>query len=87
MNDIIPDKIRKDLTNVYLLHGQAVSDFAQCVEFNKLMFKLLARLEDAHCYKTADKVMSVLLVCNPKKGARCEKYSGIAKTIEKLKIF
>ena len=43
---------------------------------------LLARLEDAHCYRIADKVMGILLECNPKNGANCESTNRVS---EKMK--
>jgi hypothetical protein len=40
---------------------------------NKLMSDLLRRLEDADCYRTADRVVTILLECNPREGAHCDK--------------
>jgi hypothetical protein len=38
----------------------------------------LARLEDAHCYRLADKVMGILLECNPKNGTNCESTNRVS---------
>ncbi|MEA3333290.1 MAG: hypothetical protein U9Q58_06820 [Pseudomonadota bacterium] len=73
MAEEIPNDIRKDLGKACVLHQRAVSDYEKCVEFSKIMSDLLSRLEDADCFKTADKVMTVLLDCNPKAGAHCDK--------------
>jgi len=72
MAEEIPDDIKRDLEKACALHQRAVSDYEKCMEFSKLMSELLARLEDAGCYRTADKVMGILLECNPKEGAHCD---------------
>ncbi len=36
------------------------------------MSDILARLEDAGCDRAADKVMGLLLDCNPREGAHCD---------------
>ncbi len=81
----IPNDIKEDLKKACILHERAVSDYAQCMEFSKLLTDILARLEDVHCYQMADKVMSVLLDCNPKIGAHCEKSTVVAQVIKKLR--
>jgi hypothetical protein len=48
------------------------------------MSDLLARLEDVGCFKTADKVMTILLDCNPKTGAHCEKSTIVSQITKKL---
>ena len=85
MNEKIPDDIKKGLEKACRLHERAVSDYAQCMEFSKLMSDLLAKLEDARCYHAADKVMSILLNCNPKIGAHCDKSTIVAQATQKLK--
>lgn len=83
MDEKIPYDIKKDLEKACILHERAVSDYAQCAEFSKLMSDILA--EDAHCYQTADKVMSVLLNCNPKIGAHCDKSTIVEQATKKLR--
>lgn len=85
MNERVPEDIKKDLEKAQHLHERAVSDYAQCMEFIKLMSDILARLEDSCCYETADKVMSVLLVCNPKIGAHCDKSLIVAQATKKFR--
>lgn len=82
--EVLPEDIERDLEKACALHQRAVSDYAQCEEFSKLMSDLLARLEDAGCFKTADKVMTVLLDCNPKIGAHCEKSTIVGQITKKL---
>ncbi len=84
MIEIIPDDIRKDLIKACLLHERAVSDPAQCMEFSRLMSDMRSRLEDMQCYRIADKVMSILLDCNPKPGAHCDKSTIIAQITQKI---
>ncbi|ACN17928.1 conserved hypothetical protein [Desulforapulum autotrophicum HRM2] len=84
MTEIISDDIKKDLHRACTLHQRATSDYAQCEAFSKLMCDLLSRLEDAGCFDVADKVMKVLLDCNPKIGSHCEKATGVSKVMKKL---
>lgn len=84
MAENIPPDIKADLEKAALLHQRAASDYEQCVAFNKLMSDLLGRLEDAGCHKTAGKVMSILLDCNPKQGSQCDKATRIGDKVKKL---
>jgi hypothetical protein len=77
MSEKIPEDIQKDMDRAVALHQRATSDFEKCLQFNKLMSDLLARLEDAGCYTTADKVMGILLECNPREGAHCDNATRI----------
>ncbi len=83
--DNMPDRIREDLKKACIFHERAVSDYALCMEFSKLMSDILARLEDAQCWDMADKVMSILLDCNPKIGAHCDKSTIVAQAMKKLR--
>ncbi len=58
VTEALPDDIERDLEKACALHQRAVSDYKQCEEFSRLMSDLLARLEDAGCFETADKVMT-----------------------------
>jgi len=84
MNELIPQDIREDLEKAAVLHQRATSDYEKCVEFNKLMTELLGRLEDAGCNKTSDRVMGILLDCNPKPGSQCDKATRIGEKVKKL---
>ena len=84
MAETIPPDIKEDLEKAASLHQRASSDYEKCVEFNKLMSDVLGRLEDAHCYKTADRVMSILIDCNPNQGAQCEKAARIGDKMKKF---
>ncbi len=82
MSKEIPDDIKKDLLRARDLHRRTSSDYEKCLEFNKLMSAVLARLEDAGCYRAADRVMGILLDCNPREGAHCDHSMRVA---EKMK--
>ncbi|MCG2740252.1 MAG: hypothetical protein L6300_08445 [Syntrophaceae bacterium] len=84
MPQTIPPGIREDLEKAASLHQRASSDYEKCVEFNKLMSDILGRLEDAGCHKMADRVMGILIDCNPKQGAQCEKAARIGDKMKKF---
>ncbi|MBU0663332.1 MAG: hypothetical protein KJ990_02190 [Proteobacteria bacterium] len=84
MAEIIPEDIQKDLEKACTLHQRASSDYKKCMEFNKLMSDLLGRLEDADCYRAADRVMGILLDCHPREGAHCDKSSMVAEKVKKF---
>jgi len=83
MPENIPEELKMNLTKAAELHRRAASDYEKCQEFNKLMSDLLARLEDDGCYKTADKVMTILIDCNPKSGSQCDKATRITDKMKK----
>ncbi len=85
MSENIPDDIKQDLEKACILHDRATSDYALCMEFSKLMSDVLARLENAKFWDTADKVMSILLDCNPKTGSHCDKAAIVGQATKKLR--
>jgi len=55
------------------------------LEFNKLMSDIMGSLEDAVCYRAADRVMSILFdYCNPREGALCNKASIVGEKVKKI---
>ena len=84
MTKNIPDAIKKDLEIACSLHQRAVSDYSQCMEFNKVMSNVLVQLEDSQCLKVADKVMSILINCNPKEGAHCDNSVLVGEKMKKF---
>lgn len=84
MAEEISPKIRKELDRACKLHDRAVSDYAKCAEFSELLSNVLVELEDEGCYRTADKVMTLLLDCNPKEGSHCEKATAVGEKIKKI---
>lgn len=84
MTQELPDHIQKDLEKACSLHQRATSDYAKCIEFNKLTSDLLARLEDEGFNRLADRVMTILLDCNPKEGSSCDKASITGERVKKF---
>ena len=84
MPNELPDNIQNDLEKACILHQRATSDYEKCVEFNKLMSGLLARLEDEGHYRHADRVMTILLDCNPKEGSSCDKATISGERVKKF---
>lgn len=80
----IPDDIVQDMEKACCLHDRAVADYSKCLEFSAMMTGILARLEDAQCWDAADKVMAVLLDCNPKAGSHCDKATVVGQAVKKL---
>lgn len=84
MSEELSEELRKDLDHARELHDRAVSDYEKCVEFNRLMSRILSSLEDNGFQSKAGKVMSLLIECNPKQGARCDKSPLVADRVHKL---
>lgn len=84
MQEDIPPELKAALEKAAILHQRATSDYDKCQEFNRLMSDLLGKLEDADCDRTADKVMGILLDCNPKPGSQCDKATRIGEKMKKL---
>lgn len=84
MVETVPEDIAKDLEKACTLHQRASADHKKCLEFNKLMSDILGRLEDADCSRAADRVMTILLDCNPRDGAHCDKATLIGGKMQKF---
>ena len=84
MAENIPQDIKEELARAASIHQRASSAYEKCQEFNRLLSDLLDRLEDAGCFRTADKVMSILIDCNPRPGCQCDKAARIGDKIKKL---
>lgn len=78
------NELKEALERACLLHDRASSDYSKCLEFNELMSNLLDKFEDNGDQKTANKIMSLLLECNPKEGARCDQATLVGEKIKKL---
>jgi len=82
----LPETIKIEFKNAAALHQRAVSDYAKCLEFNKIMAGLLDKLEDCGSFKLADKVMGILIECNPKEGSHCDQATQIGNRMNSLLI-
>ncbi|MDY9925222.1 hypothetical protein [Methanosarcina sp.] len=82
MTEKLSPEIIKELERVSRLHEQAVCDHEKCREFSEKLSDLLVRLEDMKFYKTADRLMSVLINCSPKEASHCEKATLVGEMIK-----
>lgn len=82
MAEKLPEEVIKELEFVSRLHEQAVCDHEKCREFSESLSDLLVRLEDMKFYKTADRLMSVLINCSPKEASHCEKATLVGEMMK-----
>jgi hypothetical protein len=80
----IPNDIIKDLQAMCRLHEQAVCNHDKCREFSESLSELLVRLEDMKFYRTADRLMSILLNCRPKEASHCEKATLVGQMMKEM---
>lgn len=84
MVESIPSEIIKDLQSVCQLHEQAVCNHDKCREFSESLSGLLIRLEDLKFYRTADRLMSILINCKPKEASHCEKANLVGEMMKEI---
>jgi hypothetical protein len=73
MAEKLPPEFIKELKSVCKLHEQAVCNEEKYREFSETLSNLLIRLEDMKYYRTADRIMSILINCSSKEASHCEK--------------
>lgn len=78
----IPEEFIKDLQSVCQLHEQALCNHEKCREFSESLSEILVRLEDLKLYRTADRLMSILINCKPKEASHCEKANLVGEMIK-----
>jgi hypothetical protein len=84
MVEKIPEDVIKDLEFLCQLHEQAVCDHDKCREFSENLSELLIRLEDMEFYRSADRIMSILLNCKPKEASHCEKANLVGEMLKEI---
>ena len=77
-------EIKRRTARLCQLHERAAADYSKCIEFNRQTAELLDLLEDIGIEWGAERALSILVNCNPKEGAHCEKASLVANQIQKL---
>ncbi|MDD3248380.1 MAG: hypothetical protein PHF18_16240 [Methanosarcina sp.] len=82
MAEKLPREVIEELERVSRLHEQAVCDHEKCREFSEKLSGLLVRLEDMKFYRTADRLMGILLNCSPKEASHCEKSTLVGEMIK-----
>ena len=84
MTEKIPYEIIEELDCVSRLHEQAVCNHEKCREFSESLSGLLVKLEDLKFYRTADRLMSVLINCSPKEASHCEKSTVVGAMMKEI---
>ncbi|AKB38253.1 hypothetical protein MSSAC_3663 [Methanosarcina siciliae C2J] len=84
MAEKLPREVIEELERVSRLHEQAVCDHEKCREFSENLSDILVRVEDMKYYKTADRLMSVLINCKPKEASHCEKATLVGEMIKNV---
>ena len=69
----IPSEVMQELFSINHLNEQAVSNHDKCREFSENLSDLVVVLEDMKLYRTADKLINILINCKPKDASHCEK--------------
>jgi hypothetical protein len=82
MTEKLSPEVIKELEYVSQLHEQAVCDHEKCREFSEKLSDILVRLEDMKFYRTADRLMSVLINCSPKEASHCEKATLVGEMMK-----
>jgi hypothetical protein len=82
MAEKLPPEFVEELECVSRLHEQAVCDHEKCREFSESLSSLLVRLEDMKFYRTADRLMSILINCKPKEASHCEKANLVGEMMK-----
>jgi len=82
MAEKLPREVIEELERVSRLHEQAVCDHEKCRKFSENLSDILVRLEDMKFYRTADRLMSVLINCKPKEASHCEKATMVGEMIK-----
>ncbi len=84
MTEKIPAEIVTALAEASRLHQRTVADYLQCVAFSQMMAAILVDLEEAGCPRAADRVMTVLVACQPREGSHCDKALMVGEKMKKL---
>jgi hypothetical protein len=82
MTEKLPPEVIKELESVSRLHELAVCDHEKCRAFSESLSNLLVRLEEMKYYRTADRLMSILINCKPKEASHCEKANLVGEMMK-----
>lgn len=84
MAEKLPPEFVEELECVSRLHEQAVCDHEKCREFSERLSAFLVRIEDMKYYRTADRLMSILINCSPKEASHCEKATLVGEMMKDI---
>ena len=73
-----------EIETLCILH-EKITQSSECREFNRRAAILLQRLEDAECYRLADRVMDLLACCSPKDLSQCDSIQRARDIMERLR--
>ncbi len=77
-------EILQEIEVLYSIH-ERITQSSECREFNHRSALLLQKLEDAKCYRLADRVMDLLASCNPKDLSQCDSVQRARDALERLR--
>lgn len=77
-------EILQEIEALFIMH-QGISQSSECREFSGRCALLLQRLEDAGHFRLADRVMDLLVCCNPKDLSQCDKVRQAGNALERLR--
>lgn len=84
MDEKLPQEVIEELDCVSRLHEQAVCSHEKCREFSEKLSGLLVKLEDMKFYRTADRLMGILINCSPKEASHCEKATLVGEMMKEI---
>lgn len=84
MAEKLPPEFIEELERVSRLHEQAVCDHEKCREFSERLSVFLVGVEDMKYYRTADRIMSILINCSPKEASHCEKATLVGEMMKEI---
>ena len=77
-------EILQEIEALCSMHDR-ITQSSECREFNRRTAILLQRLEDAGCYRLANRAMDLLASCNPKDLSQCDSIQRARYALGKLR--
>jgi len=84
MDDQRRKEILQEVEALCTMH-ERITQSSECREFNRRSSLLLQRLEDAGCYRLADRAMDLLASCNPKDLSQCDSVQRAKDVLTRLR--
>ena len=78
------NEIHHEVEALCTMH-ERITQSTECREFNRRSALLLQKLEDAECYRLADRAMDLLASCNPKDLSQCDSIQRAEDGLERLR--
>jgi len=77
-------EIMSEIEALCIMH-ERITQSSECRDFNRRAALLLQRLEDAECYRLADRAMDLLASCNPKDRSQCDSVQRARDVLQRLR--